>query len=78
MKMNMKAKYLTPSHVSRKVAVHKGESRIVGRLTEIRANCGDTWPLYSYRVLGATELTLTVGGIELDVDLESEVEVLAA
>ena len=76
--MNTKAKYLTPSHVSRKVAVHKSESRIVGRLTEIRAESSGTWRMGAYEVIGATELILTVGGIELDVDLESEVEVLSA
>lgn len=77
--MNTKAKYLTPSHVSRKVAVHKGESRIVGRLTEIRAGAGDSWRITNHHVVtDATKLILTVGGIELDVDLESEVEVLAA
>lgn len=76
--MKTKAKYLTPSHVGRKVAVHKSESRIVGRLTKIRAESGGAWRMGAYKVLGATELILTVGGIELDVDLESEVEVLAA
>ena len=74
----MKAKYLTPSHVNRKVAIHQGESRIVGRLTEIRAESGGTWKVGGYKVVGATELILTIGGIELDVDLESEVEVLGA
>ena len=77
--MKTKAKYLTPSHVGRKVAVHKSESRIAGRLTEIRAGAGDSWRITSHHVvIGATELSLTVGGIKLDVDLESEVEVLAA
>lgn len=76
--MNLKAKYLTPSHVNRKVAVYQGESRIVGRLLEVRAGAGDSWRVANHTVRDATRLTLTVGDIELHVNLESEVEVLAA
>ena len=76
--MDMKAKDLTPNHIDCKVALYQGESRIVGRLTEIRAEAGDSWRMADRIVRGAASLILVVSGIELRVNLESEVEVLDA
>ena len=75
----MKAKDLTPNHIDCKVALYQGESRIVGRLTEIRAETGGSWRTAGHRtVRNSVNLALTIDGLELCVDLESEVEVLAA
>ena len=76
--MNMKAKDLTPNDIDCKVVLHQGESRIVGRLTEIKAEAGDSWRMADRIVRSPANLALTIAGLELRVDLESEVEVLAA
>ena len=74
----MKAKDLTPNDIDCKVALHQGESRIVGRLTEIRAEAGDSWRMADRIVRNPPNLALTIAGLELCVNLESEVEVLDA
>lgn len=76
--MKMKAMELTPGHVYKRIAVQRGDSRIVGELEGLEVLGGVRRKMGNRIVRGPMQMSLTIDDMEFSVDLESEVEVLSA
>lgn len=76
--MEMKAMELTPGHVYKRIAIQRGDSRIVGELEGLEVLGGVRRKMGNRIVRGPMQMSLTIDDMEFSVDLESEVEVLSA
>ena len=76
--MKMKAMELTPGHVYKRIAIQRGDSRIVGELEGLEVLGGVRRKMGNRIVRGPMQMSLTIDYMEFSVDLESEVEVLSA
>lgn len=76
--MKMKAMELTPGHVYKRIAIQRGDSRIVGELEGLEVLGGVRRKMGNRIVRGPMQMSLTIDDMEFSVDLESEVEVLSA
>lgn len=75
--MKMKAMELTPGHVYKRIAIQRGDSRIVGELEGLEVLGGVRRKMGNRIVRGPMQVSLTIDDMEFSVDPESEVEVLA-
>lgn len=76
--MEMKAMELTPGHVYKRIAIQRGDSRIVGELEGLEVLGGVRRKMGNRIVRGPMQVSLTIDDMEFSVDPESEVEVLPA
>ena len=76
--MKMKAMELTPGHVYKRIAIQRGDSRIVGELEGLEVLGGVRRKMGNRIVRGPMQMSLTIDDMEFSVDPESEVEVLSA
>ena len=76
--MKMKAMELTPGHVYKRIAIQRGDSRIVGELEGLEVLGGVRRKMGNRIVRGPMQMSLTIDDMEFSFDLESEVEVLSA
>ena len=76
--MKMKAMELTPGHVYKRIAIQRGDSRIVGELEGLEVLGGVRRKMGNRIVRGPMQMSLTIDDMEFSVDPESEVEVLPA
>ena len=76
--MKMKAMELTPGHVYKRIAIQRGDSRIVGELEGLEVLGGVRRKMGERILRGPMQVILTLGDLEFSVDPESEVEVLSA
>lgn len=75
--MKMKAMELTPGHVYKRIAIQRGDSRIVGELEGLEVLGGVRRKMGNRIVRGPMQMSLTIDDMEFSVDPESEIEVLA-
>lgn len=76
--MKMKAMELTPGHVYKRIAIQRGDSRIVGELEGLEVLGGVRRKMGNRIVRGPMQMSLTIDDMEFSVDPMSEVEVLPA
>lgn len=76
--MKMKVMELTPGHVYKRIAIQRGDSRIVGELEGLEVLGGVRRKMGNRIVRGPMQMSLTIDDMEFSVDPMSEVEVLPA